>query len=258
MYSLVPGLATGSDRYLVCTSYLSTSADPQRGRFRRPDCFEYMRSWYDSMQSLDLRGFVLHDGLTPAFVNRYQTDRIRFVRVPPSRWSTNDARFFAYRRLLARRDFSHAFLTDISDVTIVRDPFRELVRRRWRLVIGDEAYPSPMGRTIRTHPWLIERICQTRSRSSMEVFHFFSRRWFDLPTLNAGVIGGRAPEIRRFLDSFVRTRTMIGHPDRTLNMPLVNYIFHRQFAGRFHAGAPVTSRFKRFERNRRDVWFIHK
>jgi hypothetical protein len=217
-----------------------------------------MRPWYESMRRLDLCGVIFHDRLSPSFVRRYRTDRIRFQRVPQGRWSTNDQRFFVYRRFLRRRRFRYAFLTDISDVTIVRDPFPELVRLGWPLVIGDEVYPPPIGRSIRNHPWLMERLRQTTTVGRVEVFEFFRDHRFRLPTLNAGVIGGRSRDLLAFLDAFVRTRRSIGRPDRNLNMPIVNYVFHRFHEGRFHRGAPVTSRFKRFERGRRDVWFIHK
>jgi len=210
------------------------------------------------MRGLGLRGVIFHDRLSPAFVRRYGTDRIRFHRVPPGRWSTNDQRFFVYRRFLRRRRFRYAFLTDICDVTIARDPFPELVRRGWPLVIGDEVYPPPIGRAIRNHSWLMARLRQTRTAGHDAVFEFFRNRRFRLPTLNAGVIGGRSRELLAFLDAFVRMRRSIGSPERNLNMPIVNYVVHRFHEGGFHHGAPVTSRFKRFERGRRDVWFIHK
>jgi hypothetical protein len=104
----------------------------------------------------------------------------------------------------------------------------------------------------------MELIRQTMTVRRANVFDFFRDHRFRLPTLNAGVIGGRAGDLLAFLDAFVRTRRSIGSPDQNLNMPIVNYVFHRFHQGRFHQGAPVTSRFKRFERNRRDVWFIHK
>jgi hypothetical protein len=249
---------SGATAELVCTSYFTGRPDPQRGRTVPADCFAYMQPWYESMRALDLCGVVFHDGLSAAFVRRYRSERLRFERVPRGRWSTNDHRFFVYRRFLKRRRFRYAFLTDIADVRVIRDPFRELSRRGWPLVIGDEVYPPPIGRSIRNHSWLMERIRQTRAVGRNEVYDFFRGRGFRLPTLNAGVIGGRAGELLAFLDEFVRTRRRIGNPDRNLNMPLVNYVFHRFHAGRFHRGAPVTSRFKGFERRRRDVWFIHK
>lgn len=244
------------DGDLVLAAYLRSRPDPQRNGHAPADSFAYMRRWYRSIATLGLRGLVVHDGLSAGFVDRYATRRIRFHRVRPCVWSTNDERFFAYHRLLARRPFRRAFLTDITDVTIVQDPFAGLERLGAALVVGDEVYPRE-GASIRNHPWLVKRIRQTRRSGASEVFDFFRARDFDLPTLNAGVIGGPARELRRFLREFVRVRTAIGHPERNLNMAVVNYVVHRFFEGRFHHGPPVTSRFKFFER-RRDVWFIHK
>jgi hypothetical protein len=209
------------------------------------------------MRALDLCGVIFHDGLSPEFIGRYRTPRIRFRRVAPGRWSTNDYRFFVYRRFLAGRRFRAAFLTDISDVSVVRDPFEGLRRARWPLVIGDEVYPRPYGRLVRTHPWLRERIRETEP-GCPDIARYFRDHRFRLATLNAGVIGGRSDAVVAFLDAFVNTRRLVGRRDHNLNMAVVNYVFHRFHAGRFHHGAPVTSRFKAFERQRTDVWFIHK
>jgi hypothetical protein len=217
-----------------------------------------MRGWYESVRRLDLHAVVFHDQLSRAFVARLATPAIRFRRVAPSPWSPNDARFFAYEAFLRRRPADRVFLTDISDVTVVRDPFADMPRFRTPLFIGAEVYAPPIGHTIRRHAWLRRRIAEARGRRSSEVPDFFATRRYDLPTLNAGVIGGRAAAVRRFLAHFTRIRRAIGCPERNLNMPIVNYVFHRHFARRFHRGAPVTSVFKAYQRDRTDVWFVHK
>ncbi|MGH7267034.1 MAG: hypothetical protein ACREMB_19605 [Candidatus Rokuibacteriota bacterium] len=245
-------------RDVLCTAYLTARPDPQRGHQVRRDWFGYIRTWWTSVHGLGLRAVILHDELSPAFVRRYTTDLVRFVRIEPYPWSPNDQRFFAYRDLIARGRYDRAFLTDVADVRVVRDPFPVLEALATPLVVGDEVYAAPIGVQIRTHPWLMRKVRETRGGRSSVVYRFFRRHGFDHSTLNAGVIGGRAPELLEFLERFVRVRRTIGHPERNLNMPVVNYVLHRFFPGRFHHGAPVTSRFKGYERHRRDVCFIHK
>lgn len=243
---------------LICTAYLSGRLDPQRGCRVPPDCLTYLQDWYLSVRELGLQAVIFHDQLSPVFMSRLTTDRIRFRRVGPYPWSPNDARFFVYQAFLRDHPVERVFLTDISDVRIVQDPFAQMDRFRKPLFIGAEAYPPPVGRKIRRHPWLIRRIAEARGRRSSEVPGFFAARRYELPTLNAGIMGGSAPAVRRFLSHFTRVRRAIGHPERNLNMPIVNYVLHRYFPGRFHLGAPVTSVFKAYERTRTDVWFIHK
>jgi hypothetical protein len=218
----------------------------------------YMSRWYASVRRLGLHAVVFHDQLSAAFVARHTTAHIRFHRVPPSPWSPNDARFFAYEAFLRRRPVGRVFLTDIADVTVARDPFAAMRRFRTPLFIGAEVYATPIGAKIRQHPWLRRRIAEAQGERASQVPDFFAARRYDLPTLNAGVIGGTAAAVRRFLAHFTRIRRAIGHPERNLNMAIVNYVFHRHFAGRFHRGAPVTSVFKAYERARTDVWFVHK
>jgi hypothetical protein len=245
-------------RRLICAAYLTSRPDPQRHRRLARDSVAYMRRWYASVRALGLHAVVFHDELSPAFVARLTTPRIRFRRVPPSPWSPNDARFFAYQAFLRRHPARQVFLTDIADVTVVRDPFAGMRAFRTPLFVGTEVYPVPVGRTIRRHTWLMGKIAETRGPRSSEVGDFFAARGYHLPTLNAGVVGGAAPTVRRFLAHVTRVRRAIGHPERNLNMPIVNYVLHRYFAGRFHPGAPVTSVFKAYERHRTDVWFVHK
>lgn len=245
-------------RDVLCAAYLTRRPDPQRGYRVRRNTFGYMRAWWSSVHELGLHAIVVHDELSPAFVRRYTTDRIAFVQVPPDPWTPNDARFFLYRDLIARRGYGRAFLTDIADVRVVQNPFPVLEAPAAPLAVGDEVYAPPLGTQIRTHPWLRRKIGETSSRRSRVVHEFFRRHDFDFPTLNVGVLGGRAPELLDALDRFARVRRAIGHPERNLNMPVLNYVLHRFFRGRFHHGAPVTSLFKGFERRRRDVCFIHK
>ncbi len=243
---------------LICAAYLTGKPDPQRGDRIRRDSGVYIRDWYASVRALGLSAVVFHDQLSPAFVDRFTTAGIRFRRVARSPWSPNDARFFAYQAFLRRHAVARVFLTDISDVTIAQDPFAGMGRFRTPLFIGAEVYPAPVGRTIRRHHWLRRRIAEARGRRSSQVPDFFAARGYDLPTLNAGVIGGEASAVRRFLAHFTRVRRAIGHPERNLNMPIVNYVFHRYFRGAFRVGPPVTSVFKAYQRGRTDVWFIHK
>lgn len=217
-----------------------------------------MRGWYESVRALGLRAVIVHDGLSAAFIRQHATRRIRFVRTGPYPWSPNDQRFFAWRDLLRNLSPDRVFLTDISDVRVASNPFLALERTGARLVIGDEVYPPPAGAVIRRHPWLMQKIRDTRKGGSSAIYSFFRRHQFDLPTLNAGVIGGCAADVRELLERFVRIRRRIGRPDLNLNMPIVNYSVHRFFRGRFHHGAPVTSVFKGYQRRRGDVAFIHK
>jgi hypothetical protein len=217
-----------------------------------------MRRWYASVRRLGLPAVVFHDRLSRDFVARHTTARIRFRRVRSTPWTPNDARFFHYHAFLRRQPVARVFLTDISDVTVMRDPFAGMCRFRTPLFIGAEVYAPPIGDKIREHTWLRRRIDEARGPRSSQVPDFFAARGYHLPTLNAGVLGGDARAVRRFLAHFVSVRRAIGHPERNLNMPIVNYVFHRHFAGQFHRGAPVTSVFKAYERGRTDVWFVHK
>ncbi|HVS13290.1 MAG TPA: hypothetical protein VMV46_05175 [Thermoanaerobaculia bacterium] len=249
---------SAADGCRLYAAYFTGKPDPQRGERVASDDFGYLAAWHRSVDRLGLEAVILHDGLSPSFVERHATERIRFEKAAPTAWSTNDARFLAYREHLARHPARRVFLTDISDVVVVREPFSTLAALGVRLALGDEVYPAPIGHTIGCHAWLRHHIEATRTGVTDEVAEFFSGERLRLPTLNAGVIGGDGAAIAELLDSFVALRERIGAPERNLNMPLINYLVHRDFAGRIHHGAPITSRFKAGEIWRRDVCFVHK
>ena len=59
--------------------------------------FGYMDLWYQTAVALRLPAVVFHDDLSDAFVARYATDSIKFIRVvglgATSLYSANDVRF---------------------------------------------------------------------------------------------------------------------------------------------------------------------
>lgn len=59
--------------------------------------FGYMDLWYQTIAAQRLPAVVFHDGLSQAFVTRYSTEHLKFVKVAGigenSPYSVNDVRF---------------------------------------------------------------------------------------------------------------------------------------------------------------------
>ena len=82
----------------------------------------YIKPWYESVDKLKLNGFVFHDNLSDEFVEQYTTDKIKFIRVEDSQYSNLDYRWICYEKFLEDNFYDYVFLTDCSDVSIVKDP----------------------------------------------------------------------------------------------------------------------------------------
>ena len=78
----------------LLTSYFSKKIHPNDPKDhavvgRNPDGrvsnneINYIKAWYDSVNNLQLNGFVFHDNLSEEFVQQYTTNKIKFIKVYP-------------------------------------------------------------------------------------------------------------------------------------------------------------------------------
>lgn len=231
----------------IISSYLVTAIDPQRNAFLQPNEGDYIQDWYDSIVGLGLNGVILHDWLQPAFIAKFP--RVKFYRVPPIRdYYIYDYRWVIYLNFLKTHKFDSCFFTDVSDVKVIMDPFIQPEFKNENLYCGDE--PGEIGVNI----WMQNSL---RNPDLMKQRYFEEIIASDLPTFNAGVVGGGYDIMLKFVTNMaclvegLKDRVQDGSCD----MSLFNYVMHGCFTP-IH-GEPVNSVF-RAEEDRNDVWFKHK
>lgn len=210
----------------------------------------YIRPWYDSVKNLGLRGVVFHDALTDDFVDRHSTDLISFEKVGDFDYSNNDFRFFCFDDYLhSNKSFDFVFHTDASDVTIVKDPSK---------LFTD--YPNVDYFACKDSI----KLNQFNYMWAHEKYNFedkvkFLLNYNNWDLINMGVIGGRYTDMRKFYKRFRETRIKMGEPHFNSDMWLCQYLLRSQFQNKkFTMGEPVCSEFKKFQNDRKDVYFIHK
>lgn len=243
----------------ILTSYFSKKKHPNDpsdpwviGRnsagFVDSDSFSYIEPWYSSVDSLGLNGFVFYDNLSDEFLKKYTTDKIKFIKVEPTDYSNNDWRFFCYRNFLEENIFDAVFLTDGSDVTVVKDPSLIIAEREEDLFVCKDSIK------LKDFPYFeLHDQTEWENRST---FALFSPIW-DL--INMGVIGGSYANIMEFLEAFCQTRIRLGFPDFNSDMWVGQYVFRHLLSHKsLLIGEPFTSEFKKYEIDRKDVYFIHK
>lgn len=245
---------------VVLTSYFSVKKHPNDpndtwvigrradGRVSQND-FNYIEPWYNSVNKLSLEGRIFYDNLSDEFLERYTTDKIKFIKVSPSDYSNNDWRFFCYRNFLEENKFDSVFLTDGSDVTVVQDPSR---------IISSfpdiDLFVCKDSIMLNEFPYL-----QLHEKAEWGDYVWFSIMASRCELINMGVIGGNYDNIMSFLHQFCETRIRLGEPEFNSDMWVGQYVFRKLLSDKnIMIGEPFTSVFKGYEIYRKDVYFIHK
>ena len=247
---------------IICTTYFSQKIHPNDpndqcvigrttdGRVLQND-IKYIAPWYDSINKLSLQGVVFYDNLTEDFISKYQNENVQFKKVSTSDYSNNDWRFFVYRDFLKDKDYDSVFLTDGSDVTVVKDPH----------VITEEHTDTNFfickdSINLADFPYI-----NLHKQARWDNYDWFLTQHLqrNLDLINMGVIGGTYSNMLNFLDKFCLARMKLGHPDFNADMWVGQYVFRHLLSDKkILLGEPFTSNFKGYEYDRKDVYFIHK
>lgn len=247
---------------IICTSYFSQKIHPNNpndpwvvgkgedGRVLQND-ITYIAPWYNSINTLGLQGVVFYDNLTLEFVKQYTTDNVTFVRVDPFRLSNNDWRFFVYRNFLENKQYESVFLTDGSDVTIVKDPHEIINEHK-----DTDIFLCKDSIKLHQFPYLNVHLSAQWDNVK---FVYKDNILKKLDLINMGVIGGKYDNVIDFLDKFCLVRSKLGNPGFNADMWVGQYVFrHLMSDKKLLLGEPFTSEFKKYQNERKDVYFIHK
>ena len=209
---------------------------------------KYIEPWYNSVCDLNIEGRVFYDDLSDEFIKEYETDKIKFIKVEISDYSNNDWRFFCYRNFLEENKFDSVFLSDGSDVTVVKDP-SEIVNST-----NHDLYVCKDSIKLDEFPYL--GFHKSQDWDDYVLMCLNKTRW---PLINMGVLGGSYKNIIDFLNIFCEVRSEMGNADFNANMWIGQYVFRSLFKDKsIMIGEPFTSEFKKYQDDRKDVYFIHK
>lgn len=250
---------------LIVTTWFVGKTDPQKGKSTRHASVEYGKGWIESLQEQRLDGLILHDGLPQNIIDAYPYHKLKFIEVKLGEYSTNDERFLLYHLLLKAKQFWSSdpnsrgftervdlgfksepifFFTDLRDVLIRGNPLLLVEVNTSKVFVGgggSKSLPS----------W------NRRKAQSCGVNITFGSQ----ETFIAGILGGKASVLLRFLDCFVQLFYQLSPPKRhrNCNMPIFNAALRSCFQDQeIVRGAPLHSEFKKWQTSRKDVYFIHK
>jgi len=243
---------------VIFTSFFSAKSHPQLGDPHvlgiKSDGtvgsdFSYIEKWYNSVLSLGLQARIFYDNLPDELVKERATNKIQFIKVRnETGLSNNDYRFYCYQEYLERNSFDAVFMSDCSDVIVKKDP-SEL----FALYPDKKIFACADGMTLMQFPYLQWHI--GHSLADYERFHQNANKWV---LINMGVLGMRYEDALTFLGQLNSLRSMIGgtaNSDMWTGQTVLRYYWQEED---LQIGEKVCSRFKGYETERNDVFFVHK
>jgi hypothetical protein len=245
-----------SSNFILAT-LLTGVYDVNRNETLEEDDFEKVKEWYDSILKLKIKGIIFHNTFSDKTVEKYQNDFVSFVRVEyDTRFSPNVFRYLIYQEFLQRysSNISNLFVTDISDVVVLQNPFIQplFLENPSFIFCGDEE-------KILENEWMMEH--SSHLRKSISGFKEYEELNSQRKLLNCGIIGGNILMMKSLIESLAeihRKYTISNDTPFTLDMGAFNYIIHTKFSDKVIHGRPVNTEFKKYETECGDCWFRHK
>jgi hypothetical protein len=274
-------LETPQSDTVILTVYCNLKKDPQRQTHVDGNSYEYISPWYRTMKEKDLHGIIFCDNVSDDFITKYQTPKIRFLKIKMGRYSINDERYFIYYNFLTQSQpklkYKYVLMTDVSDVEINRNPFELIQSDPDKIYVGmnfhgdkgiDASTRSPAWYDRRK--WKIDPFNKKLQEAKYDKQHPEGgfKRDEHYQIWSAGLLGGDIQTMMHLLSEMCKLFD-ITDSHKNYNMLILNYILRRYFASNYNpttactdhivSGRPFNSRFKRFEKyGVSDAFLIHK
>lgn len=242
---------------VVFGCHLTGIYDINRNMVLPDDEYKLVEDWADAIIALGMYGIIFHNHFSAATCASYQNKNIFFVKVEHNpKYNPNVYRYFIYRDFLkaTSREIKNLFITDITDVTVINNPFIQPVflDKPAALFCGDEP-------KLLNNDWMIDHA--THLRNGIADYAGYEATFKNAPLLNCGIIGGNIFLMQEFLEKLCFIHQQYNHNNKTAytgDMGAFNYLARTQYNDRVVHGAPVNTEFKAYQQERTDCWFRHK
>lgn len=254
---VIDAISLPENSNLIMGCHITGVYDVNRNTTLEDDNYSYVKNWAESISDKKLQGIIFHNNFSAATCEKYTNEFISFVKITqnPS-FNPNVYRYFVYYDYLKERLhlINNIFITDISDVTLIKNPFSDpyFTTNPTALFCGDE--PKTLN-----DPWMYEHSANLREK--ITDFVAYENKFKDETLLNCGIIGSKATVLFNFLEKLCAIHQYANYENKTAytgDMGAFNYLARTQFNDQLIHGAPVNTVFKLYEDEREDCWFKHK
>jgi hypothetical protein len=242
---------------VIMACHITGVHDVNRNTILADDDYELVRIWAESVANAKVKGILFHNHFSDETCERYQNDCISFVKIGYNpQFNPNVYRYLIYKNFLQKnlKHFRNIFITDVSDVVLVKNPFTDpfFLEHPNSIFCGDE--PKPL-----CNEWMMAHSASLREKISD--YAEYEKKFANETLLNCGVIGGAAPIFFHFLQQLCNIHQQANSENKTAytgDMGAFNYLARTQFNAHLKHGAPINTIFKSYESERMDCWFRHK
>lgn len=242
---------------IIVACHITGVYDSNRKNILPDDDFSIVEDWVDSITSLNLNGIIFHNNFSKKTCLKHRNEHLSFVKVDyDNRFNPNTYRYIIYDEYLRKYGdgVENIFLTDISDVVIVQNPFLQplYLHHTNTIFCGDEP-------KILNNEWM--RAHSEHLRGKIENYAHYEAKFGDYALLNCGIVGGNIKIMRTFIEKLATIHRLYNADNQTEytgDMGAFNYLIRTAFNDQFFHGTPINTVFKMYQNNRTDCWFRHK
>jgi hypothetical protein len=231
----------------IISTFFSSKKGPQNPNTWNGEDFEIIRAFYESVIRNDMNCIILIDSSSEEFIQTYQTEKIRFVRCSTNKLNLVDIRWRLYQNLLIEReDIENAFFVDISDVVVLRDPFKHI--QSGILYCGDEQ------KIYCTEPWMTSRLDMLNQDLLFSNYYQYQNKLI----LNAGILGGPSKILKDVCKRIADILETSNIEETTVDMCAFNHVLRIDYSDILVHGNPVNTVFRQFDYSNKEAWLCHK
>ena len=242
---------------VIMACHVTGIYDVNRNNLLPNDDYSFVKSWADSITNLKLNGIIFHTNFSEETCLTYQNEYIHFVKIEyDNRFNPNTYRYLVYEEYLKNHshEIENLFLTDISDVVVVKNPFLDsfYLQNKNAIFCGDEP-------KILDNEWM-QAHCEHLRNKIMD-YADYEEKFSTATLLNCGIIGGNITVMRKLIDKLATIHRLYNDDNQSIytgDMGAFNYLIRTEFNDKFFHGTPINTVFKEYQDLRTDCWFRHK
>ena len=249
--------------HVILTVYINKQKDPQRNTFVDTNSYEYIKPLYSTMKEKDLHGIIFYDNLSKDFIEKYQTDKIIFLKCNMKvNKSINDERFIIYYNFLLKYPYKKILCSDVSDVYINKNPF-DIISKNKLYVGENHNWKKP---PLKWYKYYKNHINNFNNQIvKINNGNIFEKK--DIGIYSAGLISGYYDIFIKFLSKYAEILNRLDN--NNYNMLVLNYIIREYLLEDYDnktyctkyvfTGYPFNSIFKKYEKLGESIaCLIHK
>ena len=247
---------------VVLSIYINQKMDPQRNVYIDTDSYEYIKPLYSTLRDNDLHGIIFFDNLSQEFVNKYQTNKIIFLKCKIGDKTPNDERFILFYNYLLKYPYNYILCSDISDVYINKNPF-DIMNNNTLYVGTNHNHKKPPKKWHNNWNDVINKFNLSLKKYNYDDSGLY---YVNIGIYNCGLMGGYYNIFIKFMSEYVYLLSLSEYTDDDINsvnflttdMLALNYLIRKYLLQGYNSetyctdyvvtGLPFNSIFKEYEK----------